>query len=338
MAQPFVIFKGQVEPVATYPLTVKGAAFPLTNCTVTFSMRLATSNVPSISHATAIISGDPLAGIVEYDWASGDTNVAGTYIGWFTVTLPNGKPQDTPEFEIEVTDHVTVGTAALVTLQEQIDAMRLGNMLRPVLENDYQFIRALILAASQVCEVYTSHRFAPETAVSKDFSYGGDMVLDLSPFDLRTATSVSIDTDISGFLLDPTMYRFEPRNRPYGIYTHMETDPNPIGGIGRSVNFWGGGSGSLSQLGGWYQFGRQVTILGDWGWTTIPEPIKQGVKVLVTRWFQNPAGAQIIRVGQTEWEFNRGSAGGGGGTASIGDDLPSEVTSMWKPFVRPGNG
>lgn len=332
MAQPFQIFQGQVEPVATYPVTVKGTAFPLTACSVTFSMRPYGSTTPTVSHAAAIIQGDPLLGVVEYDWAIGDTATAGTYAGWFTITLPNGKPQDTPEFEVEVLAHATLDTSALVTLNDTLDAMRLTNQLKGVSENDQQLIRSLIVSASQLCEEYTSRRFSQVAATARTYTYDGFETLDLGPWDLRSATQVQIDTDVSPLTLDPTsQYRFEPRNAPYGVYTHLLLQPFSVGPS--RLNFWEGG-GSIFGA-GVATFGRQVTVTGDWGWATVPEPIKQGVKVLVARWFANPVGAQIIRQGTTDMQFTRGGAGGGG-KGGVGDDLPEEVTSMWKPFVRPG--
>lgn len=332
MAQPFVIFLGQREPVITYALTVKGVAYPLTSCTVAFSLRPVGSATLTLDHKAALISGDPLLGICEYDWGIGDTATAGDYVGWFTVTLPNGLPQDTPEFEVVIASHATAGTAALISMEEAIDAMRIGNTIRPIQDNDHQLLRSLILSASQVCEEFTAHRFTLESAVAKNFTYDGEVMLNLAPFDLRAASQVQIDTDVVPLALDPTQYRFEPRNLPFGVYTHIVLAPYNWGGSGnRRLNWWGGGGFP----GTFAQFGRQVTITGDWGWTTVPEPIRQGVKVLVGRWFNNPLGLQILRQGQSELQFTRGGSGSGG-KGGIGDDLPEEVTSLWKPFVRPG--
>lgn len=330
MAEPFVIFQGNLSPVASYTFTVGGQPYALTGCTVAFSMRPIGGTVAIISGSAATII-DAINGKVEYDWLTGDTAIPGTYAGWFTVTLPNGKKQDSSEFEIEVAQHATAGAAALVSIEEMIDHLRLGNMIREVSENDHQTLRGLILAASQMCEQVTSHRFAPEIGATHTFAYLGDVLLNMTPYDLRTVTAISIDTDTAPLLLDPTsQYRLEPRNSPYGIYTHLDLMPyqgTPVSGL----NWWGGGA---PIVGGVAQFGREVQVTGNWGWATVPETIKLGVKTLAARWFQNPLGAQIVRTQNSEVQFSRGSAP----TAKAGDDIPDEVAAMWRPFVRTAVG
>lgn len=334
MAQPFVIYQNQLSPSVPYPFTVAGEPFDLTGCAVAFSMRPIGSATPTISLAAASIVGSGDAGNVSYAWASGDTAIAGMYAGWFTATPSGGVPQDAPEFVIEIAAHATAGPVALVTLEEMENHLKLGNQVRKVTESDKQELRDLILAVSNRCEEITSHRFAVETAVAKTFRYDGDVVMDMHPWDLRVLSSIQIDTDGSSLALDPAQYRLEPRNTPHGVYTHVDMEPYTPA-RNSNLNWWGGGNDQFIGI-GTLAFGRQVTVTGDWGWTTIPYSIKQGVKVLVGRSFNNPLGAQIIKSATVELQFTRGGASGLAGKAGVGDDLPDEVASAWKPFVRAG--
>lgn len=330
MPDPFVIWQNERSPSPSDTITkLDGSIQNLTGCSVAFSMRPAGSSTPKVDHAAATIVGDPTTGKWQYDWIVGDTDTPGTFLGWVTVTLATGKTQSTPEFEVEVAAHATAGTYALVTVEEMVDHMSFGNMARRVTENDYQKLRSLILAASNRCAEYTNHRFAVETGASHVFRYDGDVVLDLSPHDLRSVTTITMDSDVSGYALDPSQYRLEPRNMPHGVYTHLDLIPFQGGAPSGGLNWWGGG-GTFGA--GIAQFGRQVTILGDWGWTTIPESMKEGVKVLVARAFQNPTGAQSVETASVKLQFTRGTASGG--AAAVGDDLPDEVRSAWRPFMR----
>lgn len=332
MAKPFVISQGQRAPSLIVPFTLPdGSLFDLTGSSaVTFSMRPAGSATLTVDHVTSAIVGAPSLGMVRYDWAAGNTAAAGTYDAWFTATLASGLPQDSAEVEVEVFAHAPAGPAALVTLEELEDHLRLKNQVRKVTENDEQELRRLILAASNRCEEITNHRFAVETGATKTFRYDGDVVMDMAPYDLRSLTSITIDTDVAPLPLDPAQYRLEPRNRPHGIYTHADLQPYMPGGSG--INFWSGGANGFVGVGS-RAFGREVQVLGDWGWTTIPESIKHGVLVLAARGFNNPMGAQSIESANVKLQFTRGTSAGGG--KSVGDDLPDEVSSAWRPYVRP---
>jgi hypothetical protein len=331
MSQPFVITQGQISPSAATVLTTNARLFDLTGCTVAFSMRAVGSSTLTVNHSPAVILGDPLNGSVRYDWILGDTATAGQFSGWWTVTLPNSKAEDSPEFEIEVTSHSPAGPYALVSLEEMLDHLRLKNQVRQVKENDEQEIRRLILAASNRFEEVTNHRITVEVGTTHTFRYDGDVVMDMAPYDLRSLTRVTIDTDVAPFILDPSQYRLEPRNRPHGFYTHIDLQPYMPGG-GSGINFWSGGANGYVGVGS-RAFGREVQVLGDWGWTTIPESVKHGVLVLAARGFNNPMGAQAIDTGNVRMQFTRGTASGAGKV--VGDDLPDEVASAWRPFVRP---
>lgn len=326
MAQPFVIFVGNLDPPATYQFLIKGVPQPLTGKTVSFSMRPVGSNALAINHVNATIV-DAINGIVRYDWVGSDTALAGAYAAWFTATTTaTGHTQDAPDFEVEVKAHATAGAQALVTVEELLDYMKKLNGVTMPKENDYQDLAELILVASDTCEQFTAHKFAMESAVSRDFTYDENPFVDLAPFDLRVATSITTDTDWSPTLLDTSRYRLEPRNKPDNIYTHIVIQPDRT----RGRNFWGG---PWQGFQGPASFGRQVTVVGDWGWPSIPSSIKYGVKALAARMYVNPLAAQVIRTQSIEYQFSRGAISGG---SSAGDDLPVAVKTAWRPYVRSG--
>jgi hypothetical protein len=70
---------------------------------IKFSMRLATSAIPTIDQATAAIA-DPASDTVRYDWQPTDRNAEGDFRGWFTV-IKAGIPEETDEFDILLYEH-----------------------------------------------------------------------------------------------------------------------------------------------------------------------------------------------------------------------------------------
>ena len=67
----------------------------LTGATVTWSMRPSSSNTPKVDAEACVIVGDAANGRVQYQWASGDTDTAGTFFGEFVATI-GGKPLTVP--------------------------------------------------------------------------------------------------------------------------------------------------------------------------------------------------------------------------------------------------
>jgi hypothetical protein len=113
--------KGARSPSLSDTLKVDNVAFDLTGSTVKFKMRLESSATLKVDTAATIVA--PTAGTVRYDWAAIDVDTGGDYLGWWEVTLPGGKLQDTPRFSIRVLDLVTpdLSSRALVSLWETQD-------------------------------------------------------------------------------------------------------------------------------------------------------------------------------------------------------------------------
>jgi hypothetical protein len=66
-----------------------GTAQNLSGCTARFLMRLRGQNEVTVNAAMTVV--DAVNGIVRYDWADGDTDVAGVYRGEVEVTTADGK-------------------------------------------------------------------------------------------------------------------------------------------------------------------------------------------------------------------------------------------------------
>lgn len=76
----------------------------LTDSTVKFNMREATSAVLVVDDANATIV-DPIKGKVSYDWDEVDVDTPGEYWAWWNVVLPDTSNIETPEFSVIVTQH-----------------------------------------------------------------------------------------------------------------------------------------------------------------------------------------------------------------------------------------
>lgn len=185
-------------------------------------------------------------------------------------------------------------------------------------------LQRLVTNASRATARYTNHRFGVETAAAKTFRYDGDEFLSLSPWDLQAATAaaatIQIDTDIAATTVSTGLYRFEPRHAPNGVYETVllagYTLP-PIRGSFWQANDWPGSLGV---------FGRQVTVTGDWGWTSIPESLKEGALQLAAMWYGNPRATSRADLGSLGEQWSIGMKG----TVSI----PEMITELWQPFVR----
>ncbi len=98
------LWKGNRLPILTDTIEVGGSPFDLSGGSVTFSMRPTASGVLKVSAGSATLIAGGTAGGVSYAWGTADTNEVGDYAAWWTYTA-SGKPQDTPEFNITITEH-----------------------------------------------------------------------------------------------------------------------------------------------------------------------------------------------------------------------------------------
>lgn len=104
------VFLGNRSPSLFETITSGDLPVDLTGSTVKLKMRPANSSALKINTAATVLS--PAAGTIRYDWATGDVDTVGDFLGWFEVTKA-GKTQDTREFTVSVIEHAPSPIAVL---------------------------------------------------------------------------------------------------------------------------------------------------------------------------------------------------------------------------------
>lgn len=125
----------------------------------------------------------------------------------------------------------------------------------------------LITVASDMIMEYTQREFAPTTAsATRTYRYDGRGVVNLAPDDVRTVTSVQIDTDTdSPTTLTSEQYRLHPVRSKHGVYSHLHLI---------------GVSGPLRTTQDYPDY-REVSVTGAFGWSSIPSPVERACIMLV---------------------------------------------------------
>jgi hypothetical protein len=275
------MFVGATEPPllrtmknAGKPIDLDAAGFT----SVGFSLRPAASSTPVIDEATAVIV-DAVNGVVRYDWQDADTDTPGDYFAWWTLVTAAGT-QDTSEFLVRIVEHKPTSTG--ISTSELAQSLRLSGRAKIITGDEEELLEQLLVRATRRVEQYIGHRFDQETATTKTFSYHGEGMLDLAPWDLRgTPSLVTLDTDIGpGVVLDQWGWRLEPRTAPHGFYTHLMI---AYGAPGRYASSWWSEDRPIAGI-----LGRQVSITGNWGWPSIPEDLRGAIIEIAQAMFQNP--------------------------------------------------
>lgn len=137
-------------------------------------------------------------------------------------------------------------------------------------------IQSLITRASAAISRHAERQFAPtETATTHTFEheFNRDGFVDLAPYDLRTVTSVQIDTDTgTAGTLGTSEWRLFPQPPADGVYTAIRLVP--------------------TTRGGWSRFRHvQIQITGDWGFAAVPEDVKHCAIVTTAIWLRRDVAA-----------------------------------------------
>lgn len=283
MPDPLVIWEGQLSPSASDTITtlVNGQRVPfdLTACTVAFSMRPAASETLTIDHAAAVVVGTATAGNWRYDWALGDTDTAGIggpFRAWVTVTLPSGKTQDTPEFDIEIAVHAGASSPYLCSVDDvKLFLQRQGNNQAA----SDEILERLIMAASDEITRFASREFAPLGTLTRTFrveqsrDFREPSRVTFLTEDLQSLASV----DLASSSLDVSAYALPPADRRLpGTYSSVL--------IASTAN--------LMSSPTWASFGyATVDITGVWGAPAIPAIVNQSAYVTVAEWFRSKVAA-----------------------------------------------
>ena len=261
-----VVWKGVRAPSLTDTIKVNGAAFNLTGCTVKLRMRLETAATLKVDAAAVVVT--PASGTVRYDWAAADVDTAGEYVAWWSVTLPSSLPQETDEFALTVREHGYTATN-LCSLAD----VREGLQLTATDRGRDALIQTLIPAASRALMIEAGREFAPASNAGVERRVRADRrLVDLSPWDLRSATEVVLHPESgSPETLAATEYQLLPVHSPWGVYTSLL--------LSRRVDPCSGST--------YTDFGFSLLdITGSWGWASIPADVRQACVVTVASWLR----------------------------------------------------
>jgi hypothetical protein len=152
----------------------------------------------------------------------------------------------------------------------------------------------LINWASEAIENYTKREFvptnaldendAPVAAATRKFDYAGGGFLNLSPYELRNVTSITLYSDLTTTqeLVAATDYRLEPRGRTeQGTYLAVELIPG-------------------SRWHTTYDFGYEVEIVGDWGMASVPADVEGACLIMIKDLRMNPGAFGSYNVGPVQ--------------------------------------
>jgi hypothetical protein len=253
---------GDRSPSLTGTVTVDDGS-DLTGSTAKFQMRLETSATLKVDAAAVVTSAGVGSLTARYDWAAGDVDTAGDYIGWFLATLPSGKTQRSPQFSIQMVAFASVvlSSNALVGLRETKDWLEENN----VDTSDDLMITRLINAVSDEVIRFTGREFKVSGTNPQTRTFDVDRVAQRYGYvnvgDMTSFTSVqTIDTDWATVLetVPTASIQALPLVRATG---------DPIRAL--RVNFT---LGSLTWRGGY-----QVKVTGNFGFPSVPEDVRHAV-------------------------------------------------------------
>lgn len=209
--------------------------------------------IPTIGEHHCLVTADQGPGIWSYQW---DFTVSGSHAlhrGRFYV---EGALGDTPE----------------QTMLTSVDAVKDFAQITDTAQDP--IIWQLIRRASAAIMAYPGvPQFRPTRTGSYAFIHSGGTQLDLSPYALRAATSVQIDTDTTSptDLVEETDYHLRPEPPVEGVYTSLRVPSLGELDTRRST------SRSIE---------REITVTGDWGYQTIPYDVEHAAIVTVTEWLR----------------------------------------------------
>jgi len=276
-----VLYVANTSPSITDTIKVNGVGFNLTGSTVKFQARDPRSNTLIINAGGAQITlGNQVTspGSVTYTPVSGD--VATAYevpplVAWWNVTLASGAVQDTPEsFNLFIRPHGQSRAADLCTVTDVRQYLRIT-----LDQSRNDLIQAFISRGSPAVMKWCGCEFAPaSTGLTRTFPLditGGDLTIELAPWSLRTASTVTLSPEGAATVLTTAQYSLEPVQAPDGVYKRVKLSP-----------FLGGVISPTALTFGY----SKVAITGNWGFATVPDDVVQAVATIVARWMDVAQG------------------------------------------------
>jgi len=118
----------------------------------------------------------------------------------------------------------------------------------------------MILSASVLIAGYTQREFAPSASAARTFEHDGSGVLDLAPYDLQAANTVTVDDTP----LAADAYKLRPLPASHGVYTQILLP---------------GGTA------------QEVTVQGLWGFPSVPADVDHACITTVALWLRRDVSA-----------------------------------------------
>jgi BppU N-terminal domain len=274
------IFLNNLSPSLTDTLTSNNLPVDLSGATVKFRMREEASTTLKTDTAAVIVNAT--AGQVRYDWVAQDVDTAGDYVAWWQVTFPSAKTQDTPNFIVRVEDHVAPTELTLYVEAEELKST-LGISGMTFADED---IQDAIVAASRAVDGFTGRRFYKDAATTNTRTYVTQNWFPLLIDDLVALGAGGVTVNGASWV-QGTDYRLVPYNaaadgRPYDTIAPITPSP--------ALSSW------LSPP-NWNTPAATVTVQGQWGWPSIPQPVVEATRIEATRLLRRTREATFGVVG-----------------------------------------
>lgn len=230
--------------------------------------------------------------------------------------IGTGTAQGVQQGEFYAEDWLATGTSDLCTVRDVREALETPPTQATARDG---WISFLISEASAHINRHCDREFVPATtSATRRFPVyltplgraPGWPVVRFSPYDLRTATTVTLHPEAaSPSVLSSSQYTLEPVQPRDGVYSRLRLDPR------------------LSLISNYsITFGHaQLDIAGAWGFATVPPEVRSACVRTVTSWMNKQAQTIGVGTGENQQVFQAGS---------VTYALPMVAKNLLEPFRR----
>lgn len=262
-----VLPRGTLTVASTSGFLSAGALLVAGSQYVNYEAITATTFLGCSGGSGTIATGASVAQIggVRYDWAAADVDTAAEYLGWWEVTLPSLKTQDTPEFEFVILDH----TAFVPSLYIQVEEFKSTIELSGTSFSDEDVKIALRSACRAVDEI-CGRRFYADADAAQVRYYSPDNYWSLYIDDIITITTLKTDNAGDGTFENTwtanTDFIAEPLNAAAESKPWTKLCVHPTGAYFFPANI-----------------PRSVELTGKFGWSSVPAQVEEATTLLAHR-------------------------------------------------------